>query len=190
PEFVLNYFATRGTICVFDKHTSKNFKLPTKQGMCERDFNNVYVEDVVVSFENRFTHIENLAAPIIAEIVQRKTLANLNPMSIATLNMFTALQLLRSKSRRLDQVAITNEVRRRWPDVQINPHPEKIDDSEFQKLSSLRITFNLLERLTRHLVVKHMFLMVRDCKDNLYISDEPLVMHNERTFGPYGNIGL
>src|SRR5262249_13598613 len=62
PEFVLNYFATRGTVCVFDKHTSKNFKLPTKQGMCERTFKNVYVEAVVFYWENRFPHIENLCA--------------------------------------------------------------------------------------------------------------------------------
>lgn len=190
PEFVLNYFATRGSICVFDKHTSRDFKLPTKRAMCERDFNNVYLEDVVVSFENRFTYIENLAAPIIAAIVQRKTLDDLSQMDIATLNMFMALQLLRSKSRRLDQVAITNEFRRRWPDVKINPDPEKITDPEFEKLSALKITFNLLDPLTKHLVLKHMFLMVRNCQENLYISDEPLVLHNQRTFGPYGNIGL
>jgi|HubBroStandDraft_1064217.scaffolds.fasta_scaffold1279154_1 hypothetical protein len=55
PEFVLNYFATRGKVCVFDKHASKSFKLPPKRAMCERDYNNVYVDDVIISFENRFT---------------------------------------------------------------------------------------------------------------------------------------
>ena len=32
--------------------------------------------------------------------------------------------------------------------------------------------------------------MVKDCKDEVYISDNPLVMHNQKDFGPYGNIGL
>lgn len=54
----------------------------------------------------------------------------------------------------------------------------------------LKFTFDKLETLTEPLVLKHMFLMLRDCNDNLYISDNPLVMHNQRTFGPYGNIGL
>jgi hypothetical protein len=32
--------------------------------------------------------------------------------------------------------------------------------------------------------------MVRNCQDDVYISDNPVVMHNPRTFGPYGNIGI
>jgi hypothetical protein len=111
-------------------------------------------------------------------------------MDLATLHMFVALQLLRSKTRRLDVTAIANEVKRRWPEFKTNPAPDRIDDSEFEKLSALRTTFSILESLIKHLVPKHQFLMVRDCKENLYISDHPLVMHNERTFGPYGNIGL
>jgi hypothetical protein len=190
PVFILNYFATRGRICVFDKHTLKNFKLPTKRAMCERDYNNVCTNDLVISFENRFSHIENLAAPIVATIVQHKSLDHLCDMDLAALHMFVALQLARAKPRRLDQTAITNEVRRRWPEIKINPDPDRISDPEFEKLSSLKATFGILDSLTRHLVPKHMFLMVRDCKDNLYISDNPLVMHNQRTFGPYGNIGL
>lgn len=159
--------------------------------MCERDYNNVYFDDVILSFENRFTHIENLAAPIIAKIVKQKALDQLAPMELATLHMFTALQLLRVKTRRLDMAAVADEVKRRWPEFKINPAPDRIKDSEFEKLSALKTTFNILESLTRHLVTKHLFLMVRaTCKDNLYISDNPLVMHNHKTFGPYGNIGL
>lgn len=190
PEFILNRFAVSGKICVFDKHTLKAFKLPPRRAMGERDFHNVRFDEAVVSFENRFTYLENLAAPIIAEIIREKTLDRLNPMDIATLNMFVILQLSRSKSRRADQAAITTEIRRRWPDVEINPAHDRIEDAEFEKLSSLKITFDNLEELTRPLVTKHSFLMVRNCQDDVYISDNPVVMHNPRTFGPYGNIGI
>jgi hypothetical protein len=83
-----------------------------------------------------------------------------------------------------------NEVRRRWPDAEINPHPERIADFELAKLTALKGTFEKLDQMAEPLTLKHLMLMVRNCKDNLYISDNPLVMHNERTFGPYGNIGL
>jgi hypothetical protein len=190
PEFILNRFASSGKICVFDKHSQKAFKLPPRRAMGERDFHNVHIDDAVISFENKFTHVENLAAPIIAQIVERKALDRLTPMDIATLNMFVALQLSRSKSRRMDQNTITTEVRRRWPEIEINPAPERIDDWEFEKLSALKITFDNLAELTKPLVLKHMFLMVRDCRDDIYISDAPVVMHNAKTFGPYGNLGL
>lgn len=190
PEFILNHFAIGGKICVFDKHSQKAFKLPPKRAMGERDFHNVRINEAVISFENKFTRLENLSAPIITKIVERKALDHLRPMDIATLNMFVVLQLTRSKSRRLDQEAVTNEIRRRWPEAEINPAPDLIEDSEFEKLSALQITFDNLSDLTKPLVLKHMFLMVRDCPDDVYISDDPVVMHNAKTFGPYGNIGL
>ena len=190
PEFILNNFAPSGKVCVFDKHTLKEFKLPPRRAMGERDYNNVRMDDVVVSFENRFTHIENLAAPIISEIIKTKTLDSLDAMDVAKLHLFVVVGLMRSKSRRLDQDLVVNEVRKRWPEAQLNPHPERISDLELAKLAALKATFDGLEELAKPLALKHLMLMVRDCKDNLYISDNPLVMHDERSFGPYGNIGL
>lgn len=190
PEFILNRFAKDGKICVFDKHTLRAFKASTKRAMGERDFHNVYIDDAVISYENRFTYLETLAAPIIAKILEEKSLDCLSPMHIATLNMFVVLQLSRSKSRRVDMNAVTAEIRRRWPDAEINPAPDRITDPELEKLSALKITFDNLEELTKPLVSKHMFLMIRNCQDDLYISDNPVVMHNAQTYGPYGNIGL
>jgi Protein of unknown function (DUF4238) len=152
PEFILNRFAVGGKLCVFDKQALKAFRTAPRRAMGERDFHNVRIDNVVLSFEKRFTYIENLAAPIIAEITKEKALDHLSPMDIATLNMFVILQLSRSKSRRTDEAAITAEIRRRWPEVEINPAPDRLTDSEFEKLSSLKITFDNLEELTRPLI--------------------------------------
>jgi uncharacterized protein DUF4238 len=100
------------------------------------------------------------------------------------------LQLTRSKSRRLDQDAILNEVSRRWPDAELNPFPGRIVDSEATKLSLLKTAFENLDKFAEPLILKHSFLMVRDCRNDVYISDNPVVMYNSRTFGPYGNLGL
>jgi hypothetical protein len=111
-------------------------------------------------------------------------------MELGTLHIFIALQLTRSKSRRLDQDAILNEVSRRWPDAELNPFPGRIVDSEATKLSLLKTAFENLDKFAEPLILKHSFLMVRDCRNDVYISDNPVVMYNSRTFGPYGNLGL
>ena len=190
PQFILRRFAHAGKICIFDKHTKQEFKLPTDRAMGEKDYNNVHFNDAVVSFENKFTHLENIAAPIIAKIIGAKNIDFLTPTDTAALHCFLIVQYMRSKSRRLDQDAIMKEIRRRWPEAPVNPQPDLISDFELTKYSALQMTFNKMEDLVKPLVFKHMFLMVRDCKEEVYISDNPLVMHNQNDFGPYGNIGI
>jgi len=158
--------------------------------MGERDYNNVRIDDAVISFENRFTYIENLAAPVISKIIEQKAVDSLSRDDLAKLHLFVVIQFMRSKSRRLDQDVVVNEVRRRWPDAKINSQPDRISDAELAKLAALKASFEQLDKLAGPLALKQLLLMVRDCKDTLYVSDNPLVMHNQRTFGPYGNIGL
>jgi hypothetical protein len=158
--------------------------------MGEKDFNNVRIGDGLLSFEDRFTFIENQAAPVIDEVVRKKSLAFLSPIDESTLHTFVVIQLLRSKKRRLDQAAVNAEIKRRWPEVDLNPLKEQMDDTEFAKFFSLEFTFSKLEELTAALISKHSYLMIKDCSDDLYISDNPMVMHNSKQYGPYGNIGL
>ncbi len=63
-------------------------------------------------------------------------------------------------------------------------------DEEFEKLFALNFSLSKLAELTSPLVSKHSFLMIKDCREELYISDNPVVMHNAKQYGPYGNIGL
>ena len=74
--------------------------------------------------------------------------------------MFVVVQLLRSKRRRLDQAAVGAEIKRRWPEADLNPLKEKMLDEEFEKLSVLNATFSQLEELTSALVSKHSYLMI------------------------------
>lgn len=190
PRFILDSFAVKGQLCILDKHTLKQFKLPPYRAMGEKDFTNVRTADAIVSFENRFTHIEDLAAPIIAKILQQRSLEFLSPNDEATLHMFVVIQLLRSKRRRLDQVAMSAHIRDHWPEIELNPLKDVMTDEEFEKFSALNLTFSNLEELTAPLVTKHTYLILKHCAGELYISDNPMVMHNSKDFGPYGNIGL
>src|ERR1039458_9939768 len=80
PKFILENFADNGKLSIFDKHTLRQFKLPPYRAMGEKDFTNVRIGDEVLSFENRFAYIEDQAAPVVAQVVQRRSLAFLNPM--------------------------------------------------------------------------------------------------------------
>jgi hypothetical protein len=190
PRFILDNFALNGQLSIFDKHTLKRFRLPPYRAMGEKDFNNVRVGADILSFENKFTFIEDRAAPVISEIVRQRSLASLNPMDQATLHMFVVVQLLRSKRRRLDHTVVSTEIKRRWPDADLNPLKEKMVDNEFDKFFALNFSFSRLDELVAPLVAKHSFLMLKDCGGDLYISDNPVVMHNNKQYGPYGNIGL
>ena len=190
PKFILDNFSVNGKLSIFDKHTLKQFKLPPYRAMGEKDFHNVRIGNEVLSFENKFTYIEDQAAPIIAEVVQRKSLASLDPADQAILHMFVVVQLLRSKRRRLDWATVSSEIKKRWPEADLNPLKEQMTDEEFEKLMVLNATFSKLDELTSALVSKHSYLMIKDCSGGLYISDNPTVMHNSKQYGPYGNIGL
>jgi hypothetical protein len=139
-------------LSILDKHTLRQFKLPPYRAMGEKDFTNVRIGDEVLSYEDKFTFIEDQAAPVIAQIVQRRSLAFLNPMDEAILHTFVVVQLLRSKRRRLDQAAISGEIRKRWPEAELNPLKENMADQEFEKFSTLNMTFSKLDELTSTLV--------------------------------------
>jgi hypothetical protein len=190
PKFILDNFTSNEQLSILDKHTLKQFKLPPYRAMGEKDFNNVRIGDGILSFESKFTYIEDRAAPVISEVVQRRSLASLTPMDEAILHMFVVAQLLRSKRRRLDHAAMTAEVKRRWPEADLNPLKDEMVDEEFDKYFALNFTFSKLNELTLPLLSKHSFLMIKDCDGDLYISDNPMVMHNDKQYGPYGNIGL
>jgi hypothetical protein len=145
PRFILENFANNGKLSIFDKHSQRQFKLPPYRAMGEKDFNNVRVGNAVLSFENRFTLIEDQAAPIVADIIRNKSLASLAPTQEATLHTFVVMQLLRSKRRRLDHALVASEIKKRWPDADVNPFKEKMIDEEFEKLFLVEF-FNLEAR--------------------------------------------
>jgi hypothetical protein len=190
PRFILENFTSAGQLSILDKHTLKQFKLPPYRAMGEKDFTNVRIGESVLSFENRFTYIEDQAAPIIAQIVTQRSLTFLTPMDEAILHTFVVVQFLRSKRRRLDQAAVGAEIRRRWPEIDQNPLKEEMSDDEFEKFAALDATFSKLDELAAALISKHFYLIIKDCAGDLYISDNPAVMHNSKQYGPYGNIGL
>src|SRR5207247_1512339 len=75
-------------------------------------------------------------------------------------------------------------------DAPVNPWEYRITDSELTKFATLDFAFSNLEEMTGYFMRKHSYLMLRDCREEIYTSDNPMVMHNQKQYGPYGNIGF
>lgn len=159
--------------------------------MGEADYNVVRLkDDSYLDFESKFTYLENLAKPVLESIIANETVSFLSPMDLATLCCFVVVQHLRSKSSRQSYSGIFQEAKLRFPGLKTNDIPEYFSDEEYEKFCLLKINLDKIDEIAAHLINKKLILLKKCCAGELYISDNPLVMHNYNDFGPYGNIGL
>jgi hypothetical protein len=191
PQFLLRRFCHNNSLYVFDKSNRRSFRANPRNVMGERGYNSIQLKDrYVLDFEAKFTFIEGKAAPVIGKIVREESIVDLTPTEEAVLYGFLTIQHLRAKASRNSYLGVNKEIRRRFPDLVTNDHPEFFTDEEYEKFCLIRSSLDGLERLAAHFATKHSFLMKRACQSEIYISDNPLVLHNQKDHGPYGNIGL
>ncbi|MER9865132.1 DUF4238 domain-containing protein [Mesorhizobium sp. M0185] len=191
PQFLLRNFCAEGQCHVFDKSTCKEFRTNPRNIMGEADYNVVRLKgNFYLDFESKFTHVENLAKPVLESIIANETVSALSPMDLATLCCFVVVQHLRSKSSRQSYSGIFQDVKLRFPDLKTNDIPEHFSDEEYEKFCLLKMNLDKLDEIAGHLTTKKLILLKKCCAGELYISDNALVMHNYNDFGPYGNIGL
>lgn len=176
---------------MFDKQTGRAFVSNPRNIMSETDFNVVGLKSgFLLDFEARFTYIENIAKPVFDKIVAHRDVSILAPDEIAAVCAFIIVQMLRSKSFRENMLELPREIKRRFPEAKLNDLPDEFEDLEYEKFSALRFATENISELASHLISKRMIIFHKNCEGNIYISDNPLVMHNDQDLGPYGNIGL
>lgn len=159
--------------------------------MGEKNFNVVALRDgYFIDFERRFTHIENIAKPVFDKIIETETVSNLEPIDIASVCFFFVVQHLRSKASRQSLSQIPHQIRERFPDIKTNDLPEHFTDEEYDKFCLLKFATENIDEIAKSLITKRMILLKKECSGEIYISDNPLVMHNYNDYSPYGNIGL
>ena len=79
PRFILDNFANSGMLSILDKRTLKQFKLAPYRAMGEKDFNNVRIGAHILSFEEKFSYLEELAAPVISRVLKQTSLTEVDP---------------------------------------------------------------------------------------------------------------
>ena len=200
PRLVLNSFTREGRgkkrqIFVYDKRTDRAFRTSVDNVFAERDFNTATTPDGVFCLEDGLANLENVVAPIIAGIIRRKNCKLQTAESAAALSLFIAIQRVRGTTTRAVIEEFTGRVRQviesNFEDnVKALEDIDKARNSEAIKLQSLNLMRNGAAKFAQHIASKDTVIFSAPIGHRFVIGDSPVVLHNDKDFGPYGNLGL
>ncbi|MFT7098681.1 MAG: hypothetical protein ACJAS6_000546 [Rickettsiales bacterium] len=214
PQFLLKNFYSRRNkdeffIKIFDKRIEKGWESNIKNSMCENDFHRFKLlyegREFFVNYENHFYSIEDSASCSIKELIKEKNLTKINDQDKANIAAFITFQFLRTSQYRATISRFDEEIYnliKQFPnsgdddvvkmgrdEVKIGTLKKNEDQLKEYILSTLRDP-KMLKEIASHLMVKKWVLHETNIENPFYISDNPVVMHNHKDFGHYGNIGF
>ena len=188
PAHLLSNFAEKDTnqLWCYDKVSKKKFRTVPQNLCSERDFHAFETEEVHVSFENWITEIENVYLPTLRKVIIDGHLRDVTHEGFLTLCTLIAFQYVRTRGTRNSlselQVAIHARASRYAEEIGAKFH-EKIDDEN-------DLSINSVPEFAKHIMSHHFMLLTAPDDTEFWISDDPVVMHNDETLAPYGNIGF
>ena len=198
PRFLLEHFAAPGKgkhpkLYAFDKHNERSFVSNTVNATVRNTFYNIDDHPERLSLEPLLGIYETEAAPVIAGLLQHRNICRLTPDDRYKLAVFVAVQRARTfgEQQRIEDMisAIAEKV------AATGATPEQI--KEALGLSPERESRNVfLEQLAQqvshigHLLNKDWYVFESTPEHPFYVSDNPVILHNDNDFGPYGNLGL
>lgn len=199
PKVLLKNFADGdkdGQIYAFDKHQGK--RLPAKTGirnLCgERNFYAAEGANGQVSIEQALSELEGQIDPVIRRILADQSLAKLTVEQRELLALFVAVQFMRVPMMQETQRHIIEAVQDKSKKISSNAKGlEEFDvllEKNSIKLGTMKHIAQSAVTYTRLISLHRWALFRTSMEAPFWISDCPVVMHNDRTFGPYGNIGL
>lgn len=195
PQFILKNFGSGANqqLHVIDKETRKTFVTAARNIASENGFYNFKFEDVDLSIEPLLSDLEEKVAPIIAKIVEVRSIQHLTDGEKVLLALFASVQFSRTRHSRDALMQI---------DRQLQDHVKKMGysleqvkdytplDEEKAKAASIHFLIKDAPTFAPHFLDKTWILMETITDKPFYISDHPITMHNHLQFGPYGNLGL
>lgn len=196
PKLMLRNFLSnedKEQVSVFDKKTGNVFTPNIAGIMAERRFHDFQVsEEYIASFEQTAGRVEDALLPTYRRILDERRL-NHTAEEQAHLAMLVAFQFLRTRRQR-DRFVEADEV----IGAKLEQMGGKLEDLEgYEPLTEDRIKHQhigfiveAIKEFTDLISSKHMMLMSSPQGRDFYISDNPVVLHNDQDFGPYGNLGL
>ncbi|MBB5224600.1 hypothetical protein HNP73_004571 [Amaricoccus macauensis] len=194
PKFILRNFLadTKGQrVHVFRKPTQKGFTTSIDNIMAERRFHEFHIEDnLIASFEGAVCDIENALLPTYRAVLERGTLDG-SPEEKVNLISFIAFQFVRTRAQRdlfRDlQIQLDDRL---GPEVveglDLGPQTE-----EERVLQHLRFMEEATPGFVAAMMDKDLALMKAPKGRSFYLSDNPVVLHNDKGKDSfYGNLGL
>lgn len=198
PQFLLKGFGTgkKDKIHCFDKQTGKSFETSVRNIAAQRRFYDFTTESGPGSFEQNLSRMETKIAPLIRELVSKRSLANLEPEQRAGLAIFMHLQMHRTPGARQRLV----EFRSGFADClrnQLGLDDDAIEEAlgpvpDGEQLTALSLA-TMLRSLQKHslayIVDKHWLIKTTEPKTPFLLGDSPVVMNNSMFFNA-GGLGL
>lgn len=180
-------------IYVFDKHTDKIFPTNIRNIASERGFYDFYIGEEDGSLEPSLTDLENHTQQAIDKVIKNENLSVLSDEDKYWIALFVGAQFLRVKKQREMMKKMSKEMAERIRKMGFDPKEiedaQEMDDEQV-KMMTLR-SFVKNSPVLAELILKKIWILFKFPEQNpLYISDHPVVMHNDADFGPYGNIGF
>ena len=196
PRVLLsNYAGEADRLFVFDKHAGRPFPGPmTVDKICrERGFYNAETPHGKVSLEDGFHPLEQEYEKIGRKVIREKSLAGLSGKEFGALVAFVCAQFLRVPRMRtaFEQVSkiIVNKARAIAPEASNLGDFEKLQEENELRLRHLEAIVHGVVAGTRMLVDYAWFVMEADEKHVLWLSDCPVVLHNDEK-GFYAGLGF
>lgn len=198
PRFLLRGFLKnpqkKNQLFVFDKLKIESFASNVGNIAAERGFYSFDSDNGPINMESIFTDLEGNTVSAIDKIIETQSLAALDNNQKSWLSMFLAVQLLRT--RHMKEVikglneGMAEQIRKRGYDPKNTEGFKLLETEDDLKKALLAQMVAVMGEHATLMASKAAFLTTTFADRPFWISDHPVVMHNDRTFGPYGNIGL
>ncbi len=192
PQFILRNFSTgkKKRVYVYDKLKEKTFLSSTRNIASENGFYDLESDGEKVSFEPLMTEIESKASRIFKKIIHDESLGNLTEDERITISIFSAVQQLRvtsnrHKLRKLND-SLRNAIIKRGIDP--NDHIPEMDDHTIKLMTLSNIS--QAKKTSQFYFEKSWILYKAPKRYPLYISDNPIALHNLIENPGRGNLGL
>lgn len=203
PKMLLRNFAfgkkTNPKTHVFDKHRGEAgevFPHPTsiRKIAAEKGFYDFDVGDVTASIEGGLALLEGRTAAAFEKLLGAPNLTALSDKDRAWISIFVASQFVRGRHFRESMKQIDEDMKQLIRNMGHDPNDVEgwapfEDENDIKAFASLFILRSSKE-YSAVIASKAWVLMETDPAEPFWIGDNPVAMHNDEDFGPYGNIGL
>jgi len=195
PQFLLRNFARVGgtRLYVFDKQNDRVFPASVADVAAENRLYEFSLGNVTATIESSLADFESKVAGVLREVLSNDNLAALTVYQRVVLSGLVAQLLLRSPQQRAAMRHINAELRQRVAAMGTDPDllPQlKVFDNNEEKVFTASVLPDLMKQFIPVITEKAWILHSVPEDEMLYISDNPVVMHNEMKFGLRGNLGL
>lgn len=195
PQFLLRQFAEDGRehVYVLDKKTGRTFRANIGDVAAQNRFYEFTIGEVTASLEQGLAEFESRAAEALRRTLSAGSLTPITILHRTILAALVAQLIIRTPHRQALGDDMIAKVREKIRSMGTDPDklPElKILDANENKILTARMLSETWQEFIPLIAFKTWAFHPVPETETIYLSDNPVVMHNELDFGPRGNLGV